>query len=449
VSVFDAPPFLRREILMGLWRSESWKASATSISQRRRIDLTENGADTGVGKFTREGTEHRSPAVARRELLEYDSGDGRPMQIALPLSPQRASAEMQPKFARVLPTPSFDWISRHFVNLVVFMLVLATLVWLPRAAVRRFAGAEPWDAAASGGTERKLLPNTFLMSANLSPEHRRLVYLADCGVRPQLSLPSANATVAGEVQQEPIQQSTTPVAIVRNFDADWFDPQRRLEVLQGLEAKLRQEPDQPLLILSDVNPVELMQHPGEYPEWRAAHTMGMQESLRWDRVFARLNMGVEPAAQRSPIAAVDYHRVWKQSTRSQRMLLYQIARGYLANPRHGETLGELIAAGLVVIDPLPLLADRGFATFILTAETADEFRQWQREASRSGWKTIRNVLASVVLLMVLAGVAWFSWAAGDTLKIVSAVMIAALAFVGQISQALNLVRNGLGGSVAK
>jgi hypothetical protein len=177
--------------------------------------------------------------------------------------------------------------------------------------------------------------------------------------------------------------------------------------------------------------------------------MGMQESLRWDRVFARLNMGVEPAAQRSPIAAVDYHRVWKQSTRSQRMLLYQIARGYLANPRHGETLGELIAAGLVVIDPLPLLADRGFATFILTAETADEFRQWQREASRSGWKTIRNVLASVVLLMVLAGVAWFSWAAGDTLKIVSAVMIAALAFVGQISQALNLVRNGLGGSVAK
>jgi hypothetical protein len=55
------------------------------------------------------------------------------------------------------------------------------------------------------------------------------------------------------------------------------------------------------------------------------------------------------------------------------------------------------------------------------------------------------VLASVVLLMVLAGVAWFSWAAGDTLKIVSAVMVAALAFVGQIGQALNLVRNGLGG----
>jgi hypothetical protein len=39
---------------------------------------------------------------------------------------------------------------------------------------------------------------------------------------------------------------------------------------------------------------------------------------------------------------------------------------------------------------------------------------------------------------------WFSWSSGDKLKVFYAVVAGAVAFLGQIGQALNFVRTGAG-----
>ena len=52
----------------------------------------------------------------------------------------------------------------------------------------------------------------------------------------------------------------------------------------------------------------------------------------------------------------------------------------------------------------------------------------------------------VVVLMLLIAAIGISWAAGNTLKFATGILVAALAFVGQVTQAISLVRgNGSAG----
>ena len=50
--------------------------------------------------------------------------------------------------------------------------------------------------------------------------------------------------------------------------------------------------------------------------------------------------------------------------------------------------------------------------------------------------------AAASLIVALVTVLWFSWTAGDQLKIISAILAASVAFLSQIGQAFNFVRGG-------
>jgi hypothetical protein len=71
-----------------------------------------------------------------------------------------------------------------------------------------------------------------------------------------------------------------------------------------------------------------------------------------------------------------------------------------------------------------------------TAETSRDFAEWQRAASQSVWRSVRTPLLIVLVLVV----GWLVWTAGDYVQAFSAVLVAAIALLGQLGQVMNLVR---------
>jgi hypothetical protein len=201
------------------------------------------------------------------------------------------------------------------------------------------------------------------------------------------------------------------------------------------------------LILCRRSPIDQLYHPERYPESGAEHACALEESLRWDNVLQKFECreveNIDAPRTHPSLATVDHHRTWKLCTRSERLLLYDIARGRLANPRNA-AIDALIARGLLKLDPWPKVADESFENFVRTAESAEELAQWQQDAVRGSGQW-RSTVMIVLLITLLLAVVWFSWSAGDKFKVVSAIVAGAVAFLGQIGQAFNFVRSNAGG----
>jgi hypothetical protein len=238
--------------------------------------------------------------------------------------------------------------------------------------------------------------------------------------------------------------------LLTNLDIALVDASRRRDILDALE-RLADNSQVQLLILCRRSPIDQLYHPERYPESGAEHACTLDESLRWDNVLQKFECreieNMDAPRTHPSLATVDHHRTWKLCTRSERLLLYDVARGRLANPRNEAVIDALLARGLLKLDPWPKIADESFADFVRTAESAEELAQWQRDAVRGagGW---RSTIMVVLLITLLVAVVWFSWSAGDKFKIVSAIVAGAVAFLGQIGQAFNFVRSNAGGGRA-
>jgi hypothetical protein len=234
--------------------------------------------------------------------------------------------------------------------------------------------------------------------------------------------------------------------LVTNLDIALVDASRRRDILDALE-RLADNPKVQLLILCRRSPIDQLYHPERYPESGAEHALALEESLRWDNVLQKFECreieNIDAPRTHPSLATVDHHRTWKLCTRSERLLLYDVARGRLANPRNAAVIDALIARGLLKLDPWPKIADESFENFVRTAESAEELARWQHDVHGAGrW---RSTVIAILLIAVLLTVVWFSWQAGDKFKVVSAIVAGAVAFLGQIGQAFNFVRSNAGG----
>jgi len=236
--------------------------------------------------------------------------------------------------------------------------------------------------------------------------------------------------------------------LLTNLDIALVDASRRRDILDALE-RLADNPKVQLLILCRRSPIDQLYHPERYPESGAEHACALEESLRWDNVLQKFECreveNMDAPRTHPSLATVDHHRTWKLCTRSERLLLYDVSRGRLANPRNAPVIDALISRGLLKLDPWPKVADEGFENFVRTAESAEELAQWQRDAV-SGVARWRSTVMVVLLIALLLAVVWFSWSAGDKFKVVSAIVAGAVAFLGQIGQAFNFVRTNSGSS---
>jgi hypothetical protein len=435
MCVFDAPPLAtlisRREL--DFWRRETWDASVQAVSQQRRIRL--------LGRME----EDRTPACRSQdagELCTFRSAEGHSFKVSAEPATGPSGAMSADDDRR------FDGVAGSLGN--VFALLMAMLItWILSVFISRRLlgdGMSAHSHHATIGPPAKTRHGVVFYTRGIPGEDVDALLQGFRAGDDSVSVKRVNlATKALYAELAPDQRLEGRV-LLTNLDIALADADRRRDILDALE-RLAENPKVQVLVLCRRSPIDQLYHPERYPESGAKHVLTLDESLRWDNVLQKFECrdveSMDAPRTHPYLSTVDHHRTWKLCTRSERLLLYELARGRLANPRNTAVIQALFARGLLKLDPWPKIADESFEAFVRTAETTDDLAQWQQEAQGAG-RRVRSTIIAILLIALLIVVVWFGWSAGDKFKILSAVVAGAVAFMGQIGQAFNFVRSSAG-----
>lgn len=428
MCAFEQPPLAtlitRREL--DFWRRETWDASVQAETQQRRIRL--------LGRMN--GWNPVCGSTGTIESCSFRTSEGQAFTIRTGAATGKIAHrdEDEWRFAGIA----------QFVSGVGALLATIFITWLLSLFIsRRVLGDDARARAVSQGQQGVLF---YLRRMRPEDVDRILRGLRPANAAATATVTRVNvATKALHTELAADRVIEGPV-LLTNLDIALVDATRRGDILDALE-RLADNPRVQLLILCRRSPIDQLYHPERYPESTAQHACALEESLRWDNVLQKFEVreieNIDAPRTHPSLATVDHHRTWKLCTRSERLLLYDIARGRLANPRNAAVIDALNSRGLLKLDPWPKIADESFENFVRTAESAEELAQWQREAVRGSghW---RKTFMAVLLIALLLAVVWFSWSAGDKFKVVTAIVAGAVAFLGQIGQAFNFVRSNVG-----
>ena len=406
------------------WRRLVWRLTSSSDAQRRRLEL-----------FNDRGNDSR--------IWQARSPDGHLLKLA---SVWRAPSQRD--------APDWSPLGNLAVGLSTLLIAAALSVFISR----RLLGADvDWPSGPSGDYAH---PPTGDPDATViffhppqRPGENERVDLASVVTRIDrhntISLPTDPRVVG-----DPAAFTPAGACMLQDLDLAIATPERRRGVLALLERLLDSEKVS-LIVTCRRSPLQWLHHPEAYPE-AGEERPDYAELVRWDNVLARFacirNYVARPwSDDRSPVsqsespltipAVVRYHAMWKLCTRAERLALYHLAQGHLANPMNKGVLDPLIRHGLVKVDPRPRTADPGFRRFVRTAETSADIARWQVEATHTPWRGMRRPVLGGLLMLVLALAIWFSWAGGETFKVFTTVIVAAVGLLGPLSNALSFVRN--------
>jgi hypothetical protein len=429
MRVFGEPPLAtlitRREL--DFWRRETWDASVQAGTQQRRIRL--------LGRMNGWNPVCKSEGTA--EVCSFRTNEGQAFTV-------RAEAANGDVAHRDEDEWRFAGIT-NFVSGVGALLAAMFITWLLSFFIsRRVLGDDLSRRTPTKGQHGVLF---YLRRMRGEDVDRILRGLRPGNTNDAASVTRVNVATKALYSELAADRVIEGAVLLTNLDIALVDASRRRDILDALE-RLVENPQVQLLILCRRSPIDQLYHPERYPESSAQHVCALEESLRWDNVLQKFECreieNMDAPRTHPSLATVDHHRTWKLCTRTERLLLYDVARGRLANPRNTAVIDALMARGLLKLDPWPKIADESFENFVRTAESAEELAHWHRDAVRGSgrWRsTVMVILLSVLLLAVL----WFSWSAGDKFKVVTAIVAGAVAFLGQIGQAFNFVRSNAGG----
>ena len=138
-----------------------------------------------------------------------------------------------------------------------------------------------------------------------------------------------------------------------------------------------------------------------------------------------------------------FRDLWHGLQEPEQRLLFQLASHHLVNPRNERVVQRLLShKGLIRIDRYPRLARPELEPLIRAAAVETHMDSVHSGAAKSPWRS----MGPVVFILLMIVIAWLSWAAGGTMKALSAILLATVAFLGQIGQLVNIARSGfLGG----
>ncbi|MGH8177511.1 MAG: cache domain-containing protein [Steroidobacter sp.] len=423
---------------LDFWRRETWDAAAQAESQQRRIRLL------GVTR----GANPECSSTTGSEQCTFRASGGPPVVVRIELL-ERERTGIADDDARFDLATSSALRATSIGAAFIITWLLAVFASRRLLGVRASGAHVHEPAAAPAPAPRSTVFHTRGLTAEAVEQILAAARPRSSDAESALSVTRVNlATNALYTKLEAAKSLTGPV-VLTNLDIALTDAKRRPDILGVLE-RLVDDANIQILIVSRSSPIERLYHPERFPESGSDHALSLDEALRWDNVLQKLECrDVEEAERprRHPhLAAVDHHRIWKLCTRTERLLLYQLATDRLANPRNQVVIDRLVARGLVAFDPWPKIVDPDFESFVRTAETSKDLAEWQRDAARMSGKKTRTVVIAAILILALIAVLWFSWTAGDQLKIVSAILAASVAFLSQMGQALNFVRSGSGKS---
>jgi hypothetical protein len=91
-----------------------------------------------------------------------------------------------------------------------------------------------------------------------------------------------------------------------------------------------------------------------------------------------------------------YQLLWTSCTRSEKLVLIQLAQEGLINPKSRETLDELVAKGLVIPGAAPTLFNLTFRDFLQDIERTDVVQAWERMEGNGLWVMSGRIVATAL-----------------------------------------------------
>ena len=359
------------------------------------------------------------------------------------------------------------------------LLVLGLPLAKKDEAVRKWLGYDP--------------PRVSLYTAHFSENWVEKTIALLTGQLTALSAPVARAAAVGETVQSPRAVALKNWVHISNLEAKLGEPDDRQVTADLIEKLVTIDVDGErlrLIVTSVVDPVahfdsvlsderkKIYEHPLPEPELqRLAHLLHNFRKVQapgpdkqrpsWvtneaaEIVFEEcrhqqplLDVGrevagsAEPDTPREVLLAVIAERAlalyklyWSSCTRSEKLLLIQLAQTGFVNPLCFETLEELIRKGLILQGRRPRIMNETFRQFLETVEGPDTVHQWESEAGESSWPIIRNIL----LVLMIVGLAVVGLAQHQAMQTATAALTGVLTVLAGLSRLLGFV-TGRGGA---
>jgi hypothetical protein len=233
---------------------------------------------------------------------------------------------------------------------------------------------------------------------------------------------AAVARTSGSGPREPL--------VVDDFDGAFFEPHRRIELLERLEDAVGQ--DGRAIIVSPLDPFQLLSQAGRHGDLPDDQAVPAPEKERWFRVLEQFRLHVvtvgrtaipDPAAQDPPSAFAKmriheghFRSLWRYCSQHERLTLIQVAEEGFANPLQVGALKRLVEKGLIVLRPNIMLMDPAFEEFVLQMAASPEVKTWEQPEGSLGWRGSRWILAAALLggVVILASTqeSWIRSATG-------------------------------------
>lgn len=94
-----------------------------------------------------------------------------------------------------------------------------------------------------------------------------------------------------------------------------------------------------------------------------------------------------------------YRAIWSACDTDEKVTLYQMAEGGMANPKAYDRVLDLMERGLVIRDPALRLMNDSFARYVRTAVRRSQVLEWEGEAGASAWSVLKWLLPLPLLLL--------------------------------------------------
>ncbi|MBY6185803.1 hypothetical protein KUV89_03990 [Marinobacter hydrocarbonoclasticus] len=135
-----------------------------------------------------------------------------------------------------------------------------------------------------------------------------------------------------------------------------------------------------------------------------------------------------------------YEFRWALCTRSERLLLWDIAHHKMVCTAYNPPLEHLIRRGYVRRDPALTLANRSFHRFVLTAETPETIEAWKASYDQGQWVRLRGPLKLLGLALLVVII----YLAQGSLKGLLAILPALLALIPNLTALLRSSKGAVG-----
>ncbi|GAB5379665.1 MAG: hypothetical protein Alis3KO_05560 [Aliiglaciecola sp.] len=291
---------------------------------------------------------------------------------------------------------------------------------------------------------------------------------------------------------EPMSEQSTRIAI-NGLEKIAFDRISRLRALSALECLDKVE-NLNIILLCEIAPLYRLTNQSEYPgDTPPGEFADVTEKIRWSKLFKgfekqydwcptkksllyskwqsalstidhEFNVWPEISVKRrefndiyshtkegmsseqvieycSAACGAEYRYRWELCTKTERLILIQLASGMQPNPMSHESLSHLVRRGYVYRNYGWHIVSESFRRFVMTAEKPLTVEYWFEESQKSAWSYFRIPLFAAVITML----AILAFSATDAIESALGILSTILALIPLALKNLALFKAGSSG----